>query len=644
MTKRRRSARVADAAAGPDRSAWRAPSVWITLIGILACVAVVYLPSLDNGFVNWDDPTYVTENVDLRDVAQRGYGPPIHRVVQGNYHPLTMLTLAWDLGRALRIDPRLGPAAARPFHRTSLLLHLGNTVLVFALAWILSRGRLLVAAVCAWFFAVHPTHVESVAWISARKDVLYALSYLGAAVIYLLYRQRRSVVLYALCLILFALSLLSKPAAVVLPLALLLFDLYLDGRLQRRVLLDKLPLLVGSIVIGVVTLRAQTAGGAVHVASFDPLERVLLAAQAFVTYAIGLVAPVGHSAFHPYPRGITGGHALALLAALAILALAVWAYRRAPVVFFGIGFLAVHLVLVLQLVPVGSAIVAERYTYVAYLGPFFVLGVGLDAALRRLGRSRRRVAALLAVATLLAAIGCTRIVRSRIAVWRDSLTLWSDVIERYPERAAKAYSARGVHYRRLGEPSRALADYDRAIEIDPTYAKTYLSRANLYRDRGLASDDPAYFHRSLEDLDVALSLRPDDPDAYNSRALAYYHLGEIDDALEAFEAALRLAPAHRDALTNRARLWRSSGRFERALEDYSTCVELWPDDPPLRLMRADTFLVVGRVEAALEDFDRCVETDPAFADCYVGRAHVLERMGRHAEAERDRRTAARLAE
>jgi Tfp pilus assembly protein PilF len=80
------------------------------------------------------------------------------------------------------------------------------------------------------------------------------------------------------------------------------------------------------------------------------------------------------------------------------------------------------------------------------------------------------------------------------------------------------------------------------------------------------------------------------------------------------------------------------------LEDYSTCVELWPDDPPLRLMRADTFLVVGRVEAALEDFDRCVETDPAFADCYVGRAHVLERMGRHAEAERDRRTAARLAE
>jgi len=619
-----------------------APAVALGLV--LGATALALGPTLDNGFTNWDDPQYVTENEPLQNVGTRGYGQAIHRVVAGNYHPATMLTLAWDYRRAVARDSADGAElSARPFHATSFALHLAATALVFVFAWLVAGRRPIVATVSAALFGVHPLHVESVAWISARKDVLYAVFYFGALILYLGYRRRRRAWAYGASLVAFALALLSKPSAVVLPITLLLVDDYLDGRLRARSLPDKLPFLAGSLVVGGVTLWTQFRSGALGEAAFDPLQRLLLAGYAFTTYWIKLVAPLELSAFYPYPERLGGVHVAASCVAAALVAVAFVCYRRARVVFFCLGFFAVNLALVLQLVPVGAAIVADRYTYVASVGPFLLAGLGVERLVGSragAGKTTRVVAALLCVA---AGSGCVWLSRARAAVWADSQTLWSDVIERFPRSAFKAYASRGADHRRRGDLRAARADLDRSIAIAPGYAKAYLTRGNLYRDLAKEQGDPAWLQRSLDDLERAIALSEADPDLYNSRGLTRQYLGRNDEALEDFATALRFDPAHADAYRNRARLQLALGRLAAARRDLGSYHTLRPGDPSGLLMRADVSLAMGDTTAALADFTRCIEAAPRFGDCYLGRAQVHRTLGNAQAARQDAERAAALA-
>jgi tetratricopeptide (TPR) repeat protein len=624
------------------RSWWEsAGGRWVALGCILVVTAIALHPLLDNGFTNWDDPQYVTENERLQSVGVRGYWQAVHPVVASNYHPLTMLTLAWDHQRALgRDDSEDTRISARPFHVTSLVLHLGNTILVFVFAYLLAGRRLVVAVAAALLFGIHPSHVESVAWVSARKDVLYALFYMAALILYVGYKRNGKAWAYLLCLLAFALSLLSKPAAVVLPITLLLLDDYLDGAVRWRSLLDKIPFLLGSIAIGIVTLIAQTSSGAVSRASFSFLERCVLAGHAFATYWVKLVAPVELSAFYPFPQRLYGTHFAMAALAVAIGAVAVAFYRRGKSLFFAVAFFTVNVALVLQFFPVGSAIVADRYTYIAYVGPFFLIGVGLDRILQRSSSTLRYAALGLCAA---AALGCAWASHERSGVWKDSATVWSDVIERFPETAFKAYAGRGAHFRQQGDPRRALADYDRAIAIDPAYYKTYLSRANAYRDLGKREGAEPFLRKSLRDLDTALSLHDADPDLYNSRALTRFYLGHAEAALEDFASALQLDPAHVDALKNRARLYLALDLPEQAYGDYTSYLAHRPDDPVVLLLRADTALRLGRLAESEAAFTRCIEAAPRFGDCYLGRARVRQLLGREAAAKSDSDRARRLA-
>ena len=624
------------------QSWWGTPGGrWAALGCVLVVTAIALQPSLDNGFTNWDDPQYVTANERLQSIGVRGYWQAIHPVVAGNYHPLTMLTLAWDHQRVLARDASEdGRLSARPYHVTSLVLHLGNTALVFVFAYLLGGRRLIVAVVSALFFGVHPLHVESVAWVSARKDVLYAFFYVAALILYLRYKQNGKAWAYALCLLAFALSLLSKPAAVVLPVTLLLLDDYLDGAVRWRSLIEKIPFLLGSIAVGTVTLSAQTASGAVSGASFSFLERCVLAGYGFAAYWVKLVAPVELSALYPFPQRLSGTHFAMAALAVAIGAVAVWSYRRGKSLFFAVAFFTVNVALVLQFLPVGSAIVADRYTYVAYVGLFFLVGVGLDRILQRSSTTLRYAALGLCAA---AALACACASHERSRVWKDSPTVWSDVIEKFPETAFKAYAGRGAHFRQQGDPRRALADFDRAIAIDPAYYKTYLSRANAYRDLGKKEGAEAFLRKSLGDLDTAASLHDADPDVYNSRALTRFYLGHTEAALEDFASALRLDPAHVDAYKNRARLYLALDLPEQAYRDYTSYLTYRPDDPVVLLLRADTALRLGRLAESEAGFTRCIDAAPNFGDCYLGRARVRQLLGQEAAARSDSDRARGLA-
>ena len=337
--------------------AWPLAAVVIT--------AVCLSPTLKNGFVNWDDEYYVVSNALLRGPQWIGI---FTRPVVSNYHPLTVLSLAANYA--------ISGAEPWSYLLFSLLLHLANTVLVFWFAWLLSDKKGWVALFTALLFGIHPMHVESVAWISERKDVLYTLFFLLSLIAYWKYLQTDRSAAYWACFLLFACSLLSKPAAIVLPLVLLLLDYWKERPFTRRVVLEKIPFFLVGGLFAVVTLKLQSVTAMSSLDLYPFWVRLFFASYAIMVYFAWFFVPYPLSAFHPFPLPDHLGWTV-YLSPIFLLALIflIWHFRKNRVVVFGLLFFLVNILLVLQLVPIGFTIVSERYTYVPYIGLAFLVAM-----------------------------------------------------------------------------------------------------------------------------------------------------------------------------------------------------------------------------------------------------------------------------
>ena len=541
----------------PRRAASRPPATWqaaLVAIAIFVASIAAFAPSLENDFTNWDDPGYVTESTLIRDLSGPGVGAMFSTYVQGNYHPLTILSLAFDYRR--------GGLNPRTFHLTNVLLNSVNAVLVFWFALLLA-GSLPIATVAAAFFAVHPLHVESVAWVSARKDLLYTLFFLGSCIAYLLSVRGERIRWpgYALALFLFLLSLLCKGMAVPLPLTFLLIDWYRRRPITARALLEKGPFFLLALVLGIVAIVAQREQGAIQKLTLYPFgERLLFAAYGLMTYLWKALVPVGLSALYPYPPGSLGTLPPAYYVApvvVAILAALCWrARRRAPLVTLGGAFFLLTVVLVLQLLPVGRAIIADRYTYVPYIG----LGLALGASFPLLaGRSPARKALVVA---LFVAFGSMlfAVTRARCLVWRDNTTLWTDVIRKDPS-VGVAYNNLALTYKARGDYGVAMAYLDRALAVDSRDPEAWSNRGNILFLTG--KNDSA-----MVALNRALATNPNSPVALNSRGAVHFNRGEFEAAREDFDRSIALRPDYPEARLNRANTLSVLHRWPEALADY----------------------------------------------------------------------------
>jgi protein O-mannosyl-transferase len=534
------------------------------LLPILLLTVLVFSNSLKNDFIpELDDDIYVTENPMIRDLSVSGLKNIFSSFVAGNYHPLTMLSLA--------LDYRIFGLNASGFHTTNLLLHLLNTALVFILI-----GRLAsdsrVAALVALFFAVHPMHVESVSWISERKDVLYALFFLGALLSYVLYLQRnRSRKYWNFCLLLFLGSLLSKPMAVTLPAVLLLLDFFHNRKLSWKTLVEKTPFFLLSLVFGVLTLVSQQPEAGIRqlAATYSVLDRFLIPARAVVFYLVKLFVPTNLSAFHYYPDKADGRLPFEFYLAPVILAAAFLVFRivvksdkdlRRDVV-FGMLFFLFTISIVLQIIPAGRAYAAERYTYIPYIGLFFIPARVtvrfLDSPSKKSGL-RKAVAAGVIILTA-SAFSVQSFRRNR--VWQDGLRLFTDVIEKHP-RAGHGYFIRGIFkHNRLRDYAGALDDYNKAASLRYRDPHLYANRAGV---RGIRGD----YEGALADSNRAIDLNPDFDRAYFNRGTAKYFLKDMEGAAKDFSEAFRLNPANGNAAF-------MLGNAFFALEDRSQACESW---------------------------------------------------------------------
>jgi len=564
---------------GPDRTAW-----WV-LAAVIAATGLAYLPSLGNGFTNWDDPVYVTGNPMVMSSLGPHLGSLLTSVVSLNYHPLTMLSLALD--RAVQ-----GPSP-RGFHLTNLLFHLLNTALVFRLAYVLGGRRTAVAAIAALVFGLHPMHVESVAWISGRKDVLYVCFFLAGLLAWLRHRKTGSRSWAAAALALFVASVLCKAMAVVFPLVLFLVD-YLQKRpWSRRLVLEKVPFLAVSAGFGAAAVVIQSREA---ISTVYPLgQRLLFACYGLVLYAVKFLVPVGLSAFYPYPPRNAPLPALFWLAPVLVLGTAagVWLLRRrSRVPAFALGFYLVTVILVLQILSVGQALLADRYTYLSYVGLTFLLGWMLDRATRARLRpaAAGRVLAVVAVAGGLALAAATR---ERIRVWSGSERLWTDVIGKYPD-AAEAYANRGSFYGESGRVQDALADLQKAVSLDG-------SRARYLELLGTAYGASGDFDRALATFAEGLRQDPRSPGLWLNRAITYSLLGRLDDALPAYQKALDLGVQEPlKVYVNRGRAYVTAGRLDRATEDAAAALSLDPGNGQAEVILALVARARGDTATALE--------------------------------------------
>ncbi|MBI5810376.1 MAG: tetratricopeptide repeat protein [Deltaproteobacteria bacterium] len=520
--------------------------LWALLTALAAFA--VYLPSLQNGFVNWDDVVYVYENPHIKRIDLNFLRWAGSITVVGNWHPLTMLSLALDYS-VWGLNP-FG------YHLTNIILHALNTALVslFTLSLTLSRasegasaasryGAISAGLFAALLFGLHPLHVESVAWVSERKDVLSAFFFILSALSYVRFARANSgkALYYAFSLILFILALLSKPMAVTLPFVLLILDFYplerLDMKRLKGALLEKIPFFALSVATAIIALRAQGEWGAIKSHPFS--MRLFLSIKGFSFYLYKTFLPINLSPVYP-PRAehsllspeFAGYSALFLTITIFCLLMV----RRKKVFLAVWLYYIVTLAPVIGIVPVGGQAAADRYMYLPGLGIFILAGLGLRCLHERTGaghpwgaHAKRGsgwvggAAATSIIAAIILAAFSLMTVR-QIPVWKDSITLWSRVIEQYPGVVITAYNSRAFAHAEAGDYAKAVEDYTTAIGIAPDYIKAY-------NNRGVAYEKLGDYAKAAEDFNTAIARDPKNPTAYNNLGRLYSLTGEYDKAL-----------------------------------------------------------------------------------------------------------------
>ncbi len=563
----------------------------LTALALAAAVItfLIYLPVLGNGFVNWDDPYYVYRNPNIRSLdIIWAYTAE----VSSNWHPLTLISHS--------LDYALFGLNAKGHHLTNILLHAVNTFLIALLFFRLTMlgikkenssnqansatlFALTASLVTALFFGIHPLRVESVAWISERKDLLYSLFYILSLIAYISYAMRAkkgeagAKGFYAAALIIFMLSLMSKPMAISLPIVLIIIDIYPLERAslsellnkKRMIVIEKAPFFLCSVLSAIVTLWAQAGSGAMSTLEGAPLlSRLLVSFRAYIFYIYKTVIPAKLAPIYPYSGGtdsMTGQFIGAIIIFIAISVISLYVLRKRK--FLGALWLyyLVTLLPVIGIVHVGRQSAADRYTYLPGLAVIFLFGLAVAWLITRKKPWLTSITIII-IAALSILMGIKTV--SQGAIWKDSHTLWSYEIKLYGDHSpAVAFKNRGLALQERGEFSAALGDFDKAIKIDPTHE-------GAYGNRGLAYQSIGRFALALKDYDMAILIDPEDKTAINNRGATYGQLGRYDEAIKNFERAIEIDPKLASAHNNLGKVYEMLGDRNKAILYYKLAASL----------------------------------------------------------------------
>jgi len=478
---------------------------------------------------------------------------------------------------SLAIDYRIGQLSPKAYHTTNVALHLVNTLLVFWILFLLGNHffyekRNIFTFLGALFFGIATQHVESVAWISERKDVLYALFYFASIVCYLYYLREEKIKYLIISLLFFVLSILSKGMAVALSLSIVAIDYLYNRKLfSKKVILEKIPFFALSFIFGMVAIWAQKSKGYMHQENlYDAGERTIYAAYALVNYIGKLIYPYQLSPIYPYPKDlglpvVPPHFLLYLIPAFLILFIIIYFWKKNRYLVFSFLFLIANLAFVLQFIPVGGVIMSDRYTYIASFGMIFLFSYGIVYFMGKMPKLGIFITSMALVYLVFTAYLTTQ----QIKIWKNSFTLWDRVLGLYPHTPSAWYNL-AVAYYDIKDYEKAIESYDRAIVISPFYTDAIYNRGNTKFYTG-------NYEGAISDFTMCVQQNPQHTKALFNRAVTFLTVKKFAEAESDCNSIIQLLPTYADAYFNRGIARINLQKNGDAISDFTQILQLNPE-------------------------------------------------------------------
>ncbi len=560
--------------------------LWIYLL-LAATVLIVYSQVLHFDFVTYDDPDYVTANPHVQaGLTWAGFVWAFHTSFAGNWFPLTWLSHMLDVS--------LFGLDSGWHHFTNTWIHTLSTLLWFALLKRLTGSRWR-SALVAFLFALHPLHVESVAWIAERKDVLCGLFWVLTLRAYAAYSDRPGPFRYSVTLALFCLGLMAKPMLVTLPAVLLLLDRWPMQRGTK--ILEKIPFFAASLTASLVTVLVhKEVGATASLSLIPPAVRFENSLVSYVTYFLQTLWPANLAVFYPYPTGSLLQPAV--FAGIALAAVTLWVVRvfpRRPYLTVGWLWYLITLLPVIGLIQIGAQARADRYTYIPMIGLAIALVWGVSEALRRWPRIQIAAAAALCLA-------CLALTWQQLHYWRDSIALYQHAIDVTSENYVARFNLAVVLEKR-GDRAEAVSQLRETVRIRPRFAPAHSALGQLLAEQGQAE-------QALPELQTAVRLNPGLPDLQVRLGSVLGTLGRTEEAATAFSEAIRRQPENADAHYNFGIALAQAGKLTDAAREFRATVDLRPADVEAHFNLGIAFAQLGRRDEAIAQLSETLRIKP----------------------------------
>jgi len=604
----------------------------IVCLSLVLSILVAYWQVRDHEFVNYDDDLYVTKNQHVQaGLSLKGITWSLTDTSTGNWHPLTWLSHM--------LDCQLYGMNPGSHHLTSVLFHMWNTLLLFLLLRRMT-GALWQSGFVATLFALHPLHVESVAWVAERKDVLSTFFWMLTLWSYVWYVEHRGISRYLLVLLFFILGLMAKPMLVTLPFVLLLLDYWplkrfsweksVDGNLQQestisRMIWEKTPLFFLAMALSVVTFLAQKSGGALNPLDVYPLDaRIGNAVVSYVSYIGKMIWPNNLAILYPHPgmlpiKQVAGAGLLILFISL----LAIWAVKRRP--WFTVGWLwyTGTLVPVIGLVQVGVQSMADRYTYVPLIGLFIIVAWGIHELM---ARWRHRIMGLLTMTALFILILLV-ITRMQVRYWSNSISLFEHAIK-VTDGNFVAHNNLGKAFSEKGRIAEAITHFLEALRIKPDYAEAH-------NNLGLSLAKNGRIDEAIKHILQALQLKPYFAEAHNNLGNALDLQRRTGEAIGHYLEALRIKPDFEEAHYNLGLVLVRQNRTDEAITHFLEALRIKPDYAEANNDLGLALFHKGNIEGAIDHFREALRIKPDFVEALNNISLALANHGRINEAIRN---------
>jgi len=570
-----------------------------------------------HGFITFDDRAYVTQNPQIQSgLMVEGVRWAFTTKYFGLWNPLVWLSYI--------VDYRLFGLNAGGYHLTNLILHILSTLLLFRL-FNRMTGALWRSAFVAALFALHPMHVESVAWIAERKDVLSAFFWMLTLCFYVYYTEKPVFRRYLLVIFSFVLALMSKPMVVTLPVIMIFLDYWPlkrfeshKGNLILWQLKEKTPLFVLSLIIIAVTLYSD-ANSSSSLKPFALSDRIANAVVSFVIYPLQTLWPYDLAVLYPFPSHVPLWQVAG--ASLLIISLSVFAIlivKRIPYFFAGWLWYAVSIAPVAGIIQISLTTpyaMADRYHYLPSIGIAVMLGWGIPALIKNKEIRRNLIFPagflFLAVMALLSWKQC--------GYWKNTTSLFSHALLVTKDNHV-AHNNLGIALFTEGKTQKAIHHFNEAVRLTPDDAEPYFNIGTIYDKQG-------DYKSALDNFNKAVGLKPDYADAYINRGNVYSKQGKYQRAIEDYDKAVSLKPDDYEIYYNRGGAYNSLGQYQKAINEYDKAISIKSSDSESYNNRGAIYARIGQYQTALSDFNKAISLNPYFADAYGNRAYIYFKQG-----------------